>query len=139
VGDGWAALGLGARGVCVAFAVSGTAHLLRPELFRPLMPPALGPPDPWIVASGVAELVSAFGLASGVRWGRPAAAATLLAVWPGNWWYAVRVQRSHARPLMKAAAWARVPLQLPMIFSVLADSGSSRSSAATHQSIQARS
>ena len=123
----------------MAFAVSGTAHLLRPGVFRPLMPPALGHPDPWIVASGVAELVSAAGLASGARWGRPAAAATLLAVWPGNWWYAVRVQRSQAPPLVKAAAWARVPLQLPMIRSVLADSGSSRSSASVHQSIQARS
>lgn len=137
--DGWAALSPGARGVCVAFAVSGTAHLLRPGVFRPLMPPALGPPDPWIVASGVAELVSAAGLASGARWGRPAAAVTLLAVWPGNWWYAVRVQRSGAHPVAKAAAWARVPLQLPMIRSVLVDSGASRSSASVHQSIQARS
>jgi hypothetical protein len=36
-------------------------------------------------------------------------------VWPGNWWYAVRLQRSEAPPVAKGAAWLRVPLQIPMI------------------------
>ena len=135
----WSELGTGARGVTVAFLVSGTVHLARPQVFRPLVPPALGSPDPWIVATGVAELVSAAGLATGRRWAPGAAALTLLAVWPGNWWHAVRVQRSTAHPLVKTAVWARVPLQLPMLRSVLAESGPSFSSAAAHHSIQLRS
>jgi uncharacterized membrane protein len=117
----WSRLGTGARGVTVAFLVSGTVHLARPQVFRPLVPPALGNPDPWIVATGVAELVSAAGLATGRRWAPGAAALTLVAVWPGNWWHAIRVQRSTAHPAVKAAVWARVPLQLPMLRSVLAE------------------
>lgn len=108
-----------ARGVAAGFALSGTVHLVRPGVFRPLMPPALGPPDPWIVATGVAELVSAAGLVTGRRWAPALSAATLLAVWPGNWWHAVRTQRSPAPVAVKTAVWARVPLQVPMITAVL--------------------
>lgn len=136
---GWTQMGTGAKGVCVAFALSGALHLARPEVFRPLVPPALGSSDAWIIGTGVAELVSAAGLATGARWGGPAAAATLIAVWPGNWWHAMRVQRSRAHPAVKVAVWARVPLQLPMIRSVLDASGPSLSSASSHHEIQARS
>lgn len=103
----------------VAFAVSGTVHLLRPRLFRPLIPPPLPAADAWIVATGVAELVSAVGLATGRRWAPAATAATLLVVWPGNGWHAVATQRSSASPLVKAAVWARLPMQVPMIAAAL--------------------
>lgn len=98
-----------------SFLVSGTAHLVRPQVFDPLVPPALPGPRLWIAGTGVAELASAVGLLTGARWGPPAATATLLVVWPGNWWHAVRVQRSRAHPAVKAAAWARLPLQIPMM------------------------
>lgn len=116
---GWAALRPGARGVAVAFAVSGTAHLVRPGLFRPLMPPLLPAPDAWIVATGIAEVVCAAGLVTGRRWAPAATAVTLLAVWPGNGWHAIATQRSSAGPIVKAAVWARLPLQVPMIRAVL--------------------
>ena len=110
----------GGRGVALAFAVSGTLHLVQPRLFEPLIPPALGRPRPWVVGSGVLELVCAAGLVRGSRWAPAATAATLVAVWPGNGWYAVRVQRStRAHPVHKAAAWARLPLQVPMIAAAL--------------------
>jgi uncharacterized membrane protein len=109
----------GGSGVAIAFAVSGTLHLVRPGLFTPLVPPALPRPRAWVVGSGLVELACAAGLARGAPWAPAAAAATLVGVWPGNWWYAVRTQRSEAHPAHKAAAWGRLPLQLPMIVSAL--------------------
>jgi uncharacterized membrane protein len=115
VSAGWSALRPGARGVSVAFAISGTVHLVRPGVFRPLIPPVLPAPDAWIVASGLAEIACAAGLLTRQPWAPAATAATLLAVWPGNAWHAVVVQRSRAHPWVKAAVWARLPLQLPMV------------------------
>jgi hypothetical protein len=42
--------------------------------------------------------------------------ATLAAVWVGNLQMAVDVQRSRRPAWFKAAIWARVPLQVPMIY-----------------------
>lgn len=103
----------------VAFLASGVVHLTRPSVFRPLIPPTLPDPDAWVVATGAAEIVSAVGLLRGHRWAPAAAAGTLLAVWPGNVWHAVATQRSGTHPVVKAAVWARVPLQLPMIRAAL--------------------
>ena len=112
----WARLLPGARGVTLAFLTSGTTHLVRPQVFEPLIPPMLPAPRAWIVGSGVAELVSAAGLLTGARWAPAATTATLVAVWPGNWWYAIATQRrSGAHPVHKAVAWARLPMQIPMI------------------------
>lgn len=105
----------GASAIVASFIVSGTVHLIRPQVFEPLMPPVLPAPRAWIAATGLAELASAGGLLAGTRWGPPAATATLLVVWPGNWWYAIRLQRSGAPPAAKAAAWLRLPLQIPML------------------------
>lgn len=99
--------------------MSGTAHLVRPAIFRPLIPPALPAPNAWIIGTGVAELICAVGLATGQRWAPAVTVGTLLAVWPGNGWHAVATQRSSAHPLVKAAVWARLPLQVPMIRSAM--------------------
>lgn len=107
------------RALAAAFAVSGALHLVRPRLFFPLIPPALPNRTAWVVGSGVAELVCAAGLVTGQRWAAPATAGTLLAVWPGNWWYAVATQRRDASAVHKAVAWARVPLQVPMVGAAL--------------------
>jgi uncharacterized membrane protein len=111
----WSSLRPGARAVAVAFTVSGTVHLVRPALFRPLIPPALPAPDAWTIGTGVAELISAVGLMRGAAWAPAATTATLLIVWPGNAWHAVATQRSGAHPVVKAAVWARLPLQVPMM------------------------
>lgn len=105
-----------ARGVAAAFLVSGTVHLVRPQVFEPLIPPVLPRPRAWVLASGVTEIACAAGMLRGHRWAGPATVATLLAVWPGNWWYAIETQRSEeAHPVHKALAWGRLPLQLPMV------------------------
>ncbi len=108
-----------ARVVAAAFAVSGVVHLARPQVFRPLIPPQLPEPDVWIYSSGVAELVCAAGLAADQRWARPASVALLLAVWPGNATYAVKVSRKRGiGSRASLIGWARMPLQIPMIVAV---------------------
>ncbi len=106
--------------VALAFVVSGVVHLVRPSAFDRLMPPGLPAPRVIISSSGVAELACAVGLLTHRRWAGPASAALLVAVWPGNWYYAVQVQRDdRTTATHKTIAWLRVPLQLPMIRSVL--------------------
>lgn len=116
---GWSALRPSARLVLGAFAVSGAAHLVRPTLFRPLIPPALPRPHVWVVATGVAELACAVGLARGSRWAPAASAATLVVEWPGNWYHAFAVQRSSAPAVLKVTLWLRLPLQVPMVRAAL--------------------
>lgn len=103
-----------------AFLVSGTVHLVRPQTFEPLMPAALPAHRELILASGVAELLCAAGmLAPRTRKAAGyASAALLVAVFPGNVKMALDSRRSRD-PRYRAAAWARLPLQWPMIRGVL--------------------
>ena len=104
------------KGLVAAFTASGVIHMVRPEVFEPLIPAVLPAPREVVYGSGVMELVCAAGLASRQSWAPAASAGLLLAVWPGNWTMAVRWQRSSkVHPLAKAAAWARLPMQLPLI------------------------
>jgi len=102
------------------FAASGTVHLARPEVYEPLMPAFVPAHREVILASGVAELACALGLAvpatrRAAGW---ASAALLLGVWPGNLKMALDSNRSSSTAF-KAAAWGRMPLQLPMIRAAL--------------------
>jgi len=105
-----------AKVVIGAFLVSGTVHLVKPELFEPLMPSWVPAHREVIYASGVAELLGAAGLllpatrrAAGV-----ASAALLLGVFPGNVKMAVDAFQGSNRG-WQAASLARLPLQLPLI------------------------
>jgi uncharacterized membrane protein len=109
-----------ARIVAGAFVVSGTVHLVRPRTFQPLMPSWVPAHRAVIVGSGAAELICAAGLAY-----RPtrriagyASAALLLGVFPGNVKMAADASRS-GHPRRQAATYARLPLQLPMIRSMI--------------------
>lgn len=116
----WSRMTPGARGVAVGFLLSGTAHLVRPQVFDPLIPPVLPAPRAWVVGTGVAEVASAVGLLSGRSWGPAATAATLLVVWPGNWWHAISTQRQPGAPTaLKVGLWLRLPLQVPMVRAAL--------------------
>jgi uncharacterized membrane protein len=103
------------------FLASGTVHLVRPEVFEPLMPAWVPAHREVILGSGVAELVCALGLAlpGSRRVAGWASAALLLGVWPGNLKMALDSNRSSSTAF-KVAAWGRVPLQLPMIRAALA-------------------
>ena len=102
------------------FAVSGVLHLTRPQVYEPLMPAFVPAHREVILGSGVAELLCAAGLLhprtrSTAGW---ASAALLVAVYPGNLKMAADAARSRSTRF-KAIAFARLPLQLPMIRAAL--------------------
>jgi uncharacterized membrane protein len=110
----------GTRALVVSFVVSGVVHLVRPQVFEPLVPRALPAPRALVYVSGVAELVCAAGLVRRTRWAPRASAALLLAVWPGNGQHVVNVRRSaRSSTAAEVAVWARLPLQVPMIRAAL--------------------
>ena len=49
-------------GLALLFIASGTTHLVRPQVFEPIVPRALPARRELVYASGVAELVCAAGL-----------------------------------------------------------------------------
>jgi uncharacterized membrane protein len=105
----------GTKAVAGAFATSGIVHMVRPQVFEPLIPRQLGDRRAWVYASGVAELACAAGLLTGQRWAPAVTTATLAVVWVGNLQMALDVQRSRRPAWFKAAVWARLPLQIPMM------------------------
>ncbi len=122
-----ATLTAGGRGLAALFATSGTLHLLRPEVFEAIVPPALPRRRLLVHASGVAELVCAAGLldrrtrrAAGL-----ASAALLVAVFPANVQMSLDAARraTRRRDLASAAllggTLARLPLQWPMVRAAL--------------------
>ena len=105
-----------AKVVVGAFLVSGAVHLIKPEVYEPLMPSWVPAHREVILASGVAELAGALGLLFPPtrRLAGLASAALLVGVFPGNVKMALDASKTRNTPF-KAAAYARLPLQLPMI------------------------
>ena len=100
-----------AKIVVGAFLASGTVHLVKPQVFEPLMPRWVPAHREVILASGVAELLCAAGLLL-----RPtrrvaglASAALLVGVFPGNVKMAVDASKTRNTGF-KAAAFARLPI-----------------------------
>lgn len=109
------ALPVGTRVVIGAFTVSGMVHLVRPGVFEPLIPRLLGEPQPWVLGSGVVELACAAGLAARQPWAPAVTTATLAVIWVGNLQMAMDLQRSRRPAWQKAASWARLPVQVPLM------------------------
>jgi uncharacterized membrane protein len=118
-------------GLAGLFLVSGVTHLVKPDVFEPLVPRALPTRRGLVYASGVAELVCAAGLLHprtrrAAGW---ASAALLLAVFPGN----VQMSVNHGKRAARrddttakatfAATVARLPLQVPLIRAALRAAG----------------
>jgi uncharacterized membrane protein len=104
------------RGLALLLVGSGLGHLLRPEPFDSIVPRWLPPSRRfWTVASGVAEVATGLAVAHPRtrRAGGAAAAALFVAVFPGNLWMAW-LWRGKPWPY-RAAALARLPLQLPLV------------------------
>ncbi|NHN54299.1 DoxX family protein [Calidifontibacter sp. DB0510] len=116
-------LSLGARGVALAFLGSGTLHLVRPQIFEPIVPRVLPRRRELVLASGVAEIACGAGLfVPRLRpYAAPATVALLAAVWPANLQMALDVDRAARRrptarnQVMRVGTWARMPLQLPLM------------------------
>jgi uncharacterized membrane protein len=113
----------GARIVAGAFAVSGAVHLVRPEVFTPIVPRRLPAPRLLVLVSGVAELACAVGML--VPWSRrpagAAAAVLLVAVFPANVQMALDAhhaaveQPTSQHRIRRLVSLARLPLQIPLI------------------------
>ena len=104
--------------VAAAFSVSGVVHLIRPVIFTGIVPPFLPFSAALVYASGVAELICAFGLWRRKRWAGYAAAVLLLVLWPANLQDAITTQQGHA-VTTKVLTWFRLPLQIPLIWFAL--------------------
>jgi len=109
-----------AKLMALAFAASGVVHLVKPEVYEPLIPRWLPGPREVVLASGVAELACAAGLAHprtrhAAGW---ASAALLVGVWPGNVQMALDAARTDNTAL-KVGSVVRLPLQVPMIRAAL--------------------
>ena len=106
--------------LALGFAVSGTVHLAKPEVYLPLMPRWVPAHKEVILASGVAEIACAAGLAVPAtrRVAGWASVLLLLGVYPGNIKMAVDASRTRSTRF-KVLAYGRLPLQLPMIKAAL--------------------
>jgi uncharacterized membrane protein len=102
------------------FLASGTVHLVRPDVWEPLMPDWVPAHREVIIWSGVAEIACAAGLLFPPtrRLEGLASAALLAGVYVGNIKMAVDASKGSNVPL-KVAAYGRLPLQLPMIRAAL--------------------
>jgi uncharacterized membrane protein len=111
-----------ARGMALSLAGMGALHFVAPKPFDSIVPPNLPlglTPRRATQLSGVAELTTAALLASPKtrRLGGVAATALFAAVFPANVHMA---QQWSDKPLpLKLGAYARLPLQLPMIVSAV--------------------
>lgn len=86
-------------------------------MFRPLVPTALPAPGAIIAVSGLAELACAVGLITRRSWAAACSAALLVAVFPGNVHFALeQTAAPGGDPRVVAAAWLRLPLQLPLLW-----------------------
>ncbi len=102
------------------FAISGIVHLVRPSAFEALIPTFLPAPGAAIAISGVAELICAIGLLRRARWAGAASAVLLVAVFPGNAWFALVQSADPTAPRwLVAGAWLRLPLQVPLVWAAL--------------------
>ena len=107
-------------GVVGLFVLSGITHVVRPQTFEEFLPEATPHPTTVNAVAAVVELACAYGLVRRRSWAGRASAATLLAVWPSNVHFAVRAAREHGPRSGKALiGYARLPLQIPMIWAVL--------------------
>jgi uncharacterized membrane protein len=104
--------------VAAAFSVSGVVHLVHPSTFTGIVPHLLPFSKGLVYASGLAELICAFGLWRRQRWAGYAAAALLLAVWPANLQDAITTQEGHDL-IVQTVTWLRLPLQVPLIWLAL--------------------
>ncbi len=100
--------------------VGGAAHFVIPDVYSRIVPPALGAPLSWVYASGAAEMAAGALLAvERTRiLGGWASAAVLLAILPAN------VQHALTEG---GLLWARVPLQIPLIWWALTEARRRRS------------
>ena len=107
---------LSAGALAGLLTTSGVLHFARPRPFDTIVPRGLpGSPRTWTYLSGAAELAVAAAVAAPRtrRLGGLAAAGLFAAVFPAN--VKMAVDWRHAAPGRRAVAYARLPLQIPLV------------------------
>ncbi|MEO5878359.1 MAG: hypothetical protein ABIS86_11700 [Streptosporangiaceae bacterium] len=107
---------LSAKRLGIFLTTAGVTHFVLPKPFDVIVPRSLpGSPRVWTHLSGIAEVTCGLAVLNPTtrRAGAIASAALFLAVLPANIKMA-RDWKDRARPL-RAGAYARLPLQLPLI------------------------
>lgn len=105
-----------ARLLAGLLATAGVTHFLRPKPYDAIVPRSLpGSPRTWTRASGAAELVlaAAIALPATRRTGALLAAGLFTAVFPAN--VKMAYDWRHRPTPLKAAAYGRLPLQVPLV------------------------
>jgi uncharacterized membrane protein len=99
----------------------GSTHFVAAETMAETIPPQLPARKALVYVSGVVEVSCAVGLKLRKPWARPLAAATLLAIWPANIQMALDAGTGRHPGVMdnRALMWARVPLQIPLVWAAL--------------------
>ena len=94
---------------------TGTLHFVVPRTFTALVPPQLPEPRALVYLSGAAELACAAGLVvpRTRRLAGWATAALFVAVFPGN--VQMALDASDRSELYRAATYARLPVQVPLV------------------------
>jgi uncharacterized membrane protein len=114
----------GAYGLALLLTAAGGSHFAAPRVYDAIVPRLLpGEPRTWTYLSGVAELAVAAAVAHPRtrRAGALAAVGLFAAVFPANVKMALDWRRRP--PRYRAAAYARLPLQAPLIWWALRVAG----------------
>jgi uncharacterized membrane protein len=108
--------------LALLFTGAGIMHLVRPQPFIQIVPPAI-PKAEWMVFfSGLAEIAGGIGILLpntriAARWGL---VALLVAVFPANVYMAIRHIEPGGTHIPAALLWLRLPLQPLLIWWVIA-------------------
>jgi uncharacterized membrane protein len=94
---------------------SGVLHFVRPGPFVAIVPRMLPAPLPLVYASGVVELLGAglMTLPRTRRVGGLLSAVLFVGVFPAN--VSMALRSGGGSSLYRAMAWARLPLQIPLV------------------------
>ena len=107
---------LGRAVLAVAFIGAGLMHFVATSTYARIMPPMLPDPRLLVQVSGVCEVLGGIGLLvpATQRFAAWGLVALLIAVMPANLYMAMDHAAWPRIPVW--ALWARVPLQVPMIW-----------------------
>lgn len=99
----------------------GAAHFVATDMMVQMLPRWVPMQRAVVLGSGVVEVGCAVGLVRRRPWAGPASAAVLLAIWPANIQMALDAGTGRNKGLAdnRILMWARVPMQIPMIWAAL--------------------
>ncbi len=100
------------------FIIAGVGHFRNPKAYMSIVPPQLPFPRELVLISGACEIVGGVGVLvpRTRKWAAWGLVALLIAVFPANIYSTFHGLRIGDYDVPKWALWARLPLQLPLIW-----------------------